>query len=332
MYSASHLRDKYLLLMSLPITLINLAILTTWQILDPLQPIRVENASTARFHYECQSNSPTLQRSFTLTLMIYNTLLLLLAMLLAYATRNAANAYRETLYILYAAQNVFLCGVVVVAIVFSGGTGYTASLALRVAMTLFATCFVWAVLVGRVALVTGRAVNLGFQEGLENGSSSSGIPSGIISGTSDAGSDTFIIPVKDGVKTFEMWERRKVIYSTSSRLLAIVHIESNTGDTILLTPTTTLSPSPHQDCLEIRNPTAFFKILQFGNARSLEKCGEITQPALKGGSGVVSSVVLGDGGGGGGQGGGSWGTVYPPGNLRGGGGRVGGGAVVGGRC
>ncbi|KAJ3094240.1 hypothetical protein HDU96_001770 [Phlyctochytrium bullatum] len=307
MYSATHLRDKYLLLMSTPITLINVLILAVWQSLDPLKPVRIDELSAARFHFECQSSSSSLQRGFTLTLMVYNGFLLLLAIVLAYATRNAASAYRETAYILYAAQNILICAVVVVAIVFSGAAGFSAAVALRVAMTQFAGLFALAVLLGRIAGAAvwgakkeeglgdykGRVVKMkGGHMGMEEERThTTSIPVGIISGTSDAGSDTFVtngggivefvIPVRDGGKTFALWERRKVLYSTSTKLLAIVHETTGQGESLLLSPAASLIPSKLPDCLEVRLGNAF-KILQFGNARSLERFVEMTLPAIKG--------------------------------------------------
>ncbi|KAI8842570.1 periplasmic binding protein-like I [Chytridium lagenaria] len=288
MYSATHLRDKYLLLMSLPITIINVIVLITWQVLDPIRPFRVNENSIGKFHYECQSKDSSLQRNFNIALMTYNGILLMLAMVLAYATRNAASAYRETAYILYAVQNILICGVVVVAIVFSGGTGFTAGIALRNAMALFACYFVLAVLIGRIAMAAvfgdrkgdgivlrkGKPVKLRFDEDVDQG---------------DAGSDTFLtssgiteflIPVRDGGKTFAMWEKRRILYNTSSKLLAILNPNSGVGESLILDSSSSLIPSKLQDCLEVR-VGKIFRILQFGNARSLERFVELTLPAMK---------------------------------------------------
>ncbi|KAJ3104203.1 hypothetical protein HDU97_009458 [Phlyctochytrium planicorne] len=308
MYSASHLKDKYLLLLSLPILAVNVLILMAFQAMDPLKPVRVDTVSTGKFHFECKAKSEGTQLAFNIVLMSYNGLLLLIAIALAYATRNAASAYRETAYILYAVQNVLLSGVVVVAVVFSGGAGFLASVALRVAVTLSATFFVLAVIISRIALAAlwnnqtgdglrqdrhGRAVKL--KGGMMDEGSQSGVMSGTVTGSS-TGSDTFIntstgvtefmIPVKDGGKTFALWERRKILFSSGTRLLAIVNMHTKTGESVILDNSVSIIASKLPDCLEIRYGRAF-KILQFGNSRSMETFLELTVPALK-----ASTVVI----------------------------------------
>ncbi|KAJ3200866.1 hypothetical protein HDU67_001759, partial [Dinochytrium kinnereticum] len=115
-----YLQDHNLIMLSTPISAINFIIIGVWVGIDPLMPMYVSKTS-ANFHFECRSKNENVQDAFNYALMAYNGLLIAAAILLAYLTRNASSSYRESAFILYACQNILICSVVVIALVYSSG-------------------------------------------------------------------------------------------------------------------------------------------------------------------------------------------------------------------
>ncbi|ORZ35348.1 periplasmic binding protein-like I [Catenaria anguillulae PL171] len=87
------------------------ALLLGWIMMSPLQPVLV--ASTSAISYECRSPNATVEMVFKTSSLIYNGILLIVLSVLAYKTRKAYSAFRESVFISYSVQNIFLCGVVV---------------------------------------------------------------------------------------------------------------------------------------------------------------------------------------------------------------------------
>ncbi|KAJ3095161.1 hypothetical protein HDU96_001287 [Phlyctochytrium bullatum] len=153
MQNRRHLRDDHLLPLSLPITLINAILLAFWSLYDPLLPVQISNPT--EFHHECRSRSPIFQNLMNYLLMTYNGLLILAAITLAYLTRNATSAYRETIYVLYASQTMLLCAIIVVGLtfgVFGAGGAWLATLYMRVILGWIATTVAFVMTVGRSVL------------------------------------------------------------------------------------------------------------------------------------------------------------------------------------
>ncbi|KAJ3175539.1 hypothetical protein HK101_010644 [Irineochytrium annulatum] len=290
--SATSLRDPYLLAMSVPITLINLAILAAWSAMDPLTAVEVDDINQGQYRFECQSSSPTLQRNFTVVLLVYNGALLMLTILASYVTRNVASAYRETKYLLYGTQNVLICAAVVIALIYSAGSSYMATLYLRLALTFVGTTFMMCMTVGRVAVAAmyTRKERFGSRGWVSS-------PDGRKSGNGEDGSrvsDRFLvngsgfteitIPVKDSSKTLAKWELRKVSFNGITKLFTILHPETLVGDAFIITNDTQFSDkSGLSDCVEVRNRAGIVRLLQFSSAQSVAHFYNLV--SIKAGSG-----------------------------------------------
>ncbi|KAJ3218198.1 hypothetical protein HDU67_006460 [Dinochytrium kinnereticum] len=300
--SVKYLKDPFLFSISFIITLINLIILSTWTYLDRLVPTEMTILNAGFFHYECRSTSLALQNTFTILLMSYNGILLLAAIVLAWVCRNVHSAYRETNFILYAAQNILICSIVVVGLVFGvSGAAFGAVLYLRVSLTWVATTFVMIATIGRVAFVSlfarDSVLKRSSQKGSWGGSSENRGSNRRANGNPEEsgefevadervvvngyGQMELLLAVKDGNRTLAKWEKKKVIYSPTSRSLGILHPDTLIGEMVLVNNTVTIAESISiEDCVEIRFGNKI-RILQFTSPVSLEKFLDITTPGLK---------------------------------------------------
>ncbi|KAJ3104204.1 hypothetical protein HDU97_009459 [Phlyctochytrium planicorne] len=291
--NALNLRNDRLFLFSLPITLINLGILAAWEIADPLRPRKVGDESSGRYHMECQSRSFAVQEAFSITLIVYNGLLLGLATFMAYATRNALSSYRETAFILYGAQNILLSSVVVIGLVY----GISKDAFFKHGHLRFYNMFK----VGRISLATllsresairllSTDVSIGkkseYMEGI-----------GLKFSEADMDSDScghieFVIPVKDGSRAFSTWKKKVVVYNPRSRHFGLLDNQTMVGEAAVLNSTVAITKSTtFADCVDLRYGSRY-RILQFWNEKSADKFLELTGPGLKVGkrlSGLLAS-------------------------------------------
>ncbi|KAJ3154904.1 LMBR1 domain-containing protein 2 [Irineochytrium annulatum] len=278
------LQDPYLLAMSTPITLVNVVLLLAWTIQDPLTPTKVVDLNSNHYRYECQSTSTNVQLGYNIALMIYNGSLLAATIALAYVTRNVASAYRETTFLLYSAQNVFICSVVVLALIYSSGSSFTATLILRVILTFVATTIVGVMTVGRVAMaaVWGRDNDVvvkttNNRSMISSISSVCGSPDGKDDGENinvavkKHGESEFIVPVKDGANFFSLWEKRKILFTPSTKVFNILPLpeKGGIGESFLVTGGAIFSESKLANCMEIRIGN-ILRLLQFPLASDLE--------------------------------------------------------------
>ncbi|KAL7748497.1 hypothetical protein RI367_006192 [Sorochytrium milnesiophthora] len=105
------------------------------------------------YSYQCESDNSALQYSVVYASAVYNTLLLLLVLYLAYETRTAYSAFRESNLILYCCQNSVLC--IVLVSMYSrwvGGGSSSTRYYVQTIATIYGALFVFVFLVGRTAL------------------------------------------------------------------------------------------------------------------------------------------------------------------------------------
>ncbi|KAJ3104193.1 Gamma-aminobutyric acid type B receptor subunit 1 [Phlyctochytrium planicorne] len=303
MKTMRYLKDPFLLSLSIIITAINIAIIGVWSGISPLSPLMITDTAAGVFHYECRSKSNNAQNIFNIILMSYNGGLLLAAIALAWACRNAHSAYRETNFILYSAQNILISSIVVIGLVYGIPNGaYLAILYLRIVFTWVVTTFLLMATVGRVAFMSLVAKDSMFKRSSRKQSwGDSGPGSNDMRVTSRSKSDDdgegfdhnervvvngygqmeMTVPVKDGNRALSPWLKKRVIFNPISRSLGIVQEDSLIGEMLVINNTVTIVESINfEDCVEVRYGSKV-KILQFSSPQTLEKFLEITGPALK---------------------------------------------------
>ncbi|KAJ3365826.1 hypothetical protein GGF32_008224 [Allomyces javanicus] len=133
--------------------LVQSIIFAVWVGTFPMAPRVVPNKQYLL--YECAPTTVSGKAALPVLLGVslgYNGLLLLIVAYFGYKTRNVMSAFRETVWILYSAQNVVLASVVAIPcalmMVADWGLG---TYYVRAAMVLYAVTFVFYALVGRVA-------------------------------------------------------------------------------------------------------------------------------------------------------------------------------------
>ncbi|KAJ3224397.1 Gamma-aminobutyric acid type B receptor subunit 2 [Clydaea vesicula] len=105
-----YLRNGVVLLYAGLIILGEVIILSTFTVIDPPLPTKVETLSY--FYYECLSHNSETQITFNIILLGYNATLLLMVTVLAYKTRNVRMIYRESSYIAQMSLNIALCAMI----------------------------------------------------------------------------------------------------------------------------------------------------------------------------------------------------------------------------
>ncbi|KAJ3215009.1 hypothetical protein HDU67_000962 [Dinochytrium kinnereticum] len=289
-----NLRDPILFSYSICFTIINLILLSTWYAIDPLLATKITNEDSGTYHYECRSKSSSIQESFTITLLIYNGLLLSIAIFLAYASKKVLSSYRETAYILYGAQNIFICCIVVLGLVYGVSRGaYLSVLYLRLVLTWISTTFVFGVTMARIAsatLVSKESViklfstrdNSSNKRDSETGSELQQKSADLPELAGDAVKQVELtLPVKDGSRALSTWKKKLVIYNTVSRNFEILDPKTLVGEAAVFNSTVSISKSVvYTDCLDVRYGTRY-RILQFQNSVMAERFLALTMPGLK---------------------------------------------------
>ncbi|KAJ3358450.1 hypothetical protein GGF32_000406 [Allomyces javanicus] len=137
-----------------------------WVAAFPVWPELV--ATRASVYYRCTPSNVTGHWAIIGLSFAFNGMLLLAVCFLAYKTRNVDSSYRETHWILYTAQNVFVCSVVIIPLSFIDMESFaTTAYAIRAVAVIFAVAFAYLALVGRLIIglwVDKRAVGVGKPE------------------------------------------------------------------------------------------------------------------------------------------------------------------------
>ncbi|KAJ3195641.1 Transcription factor unc-86 [Dinochytrium kinnereticum] len=293
-----YLQDHNLVMLSIPISAINFIIIGVWVGTDPLKAVYVSKTS-ADFHYECRSKNINLQDAFNYALMTYNGLLIAAAILLAYLTRNASSSYRETAFILYACQNILICSVVVIALVYSSGGSFLATLYLRLVLTWTATTVAYAMTVGRTALAVvfdisataparGRSSSVssngaGSKTGKEDGKrgEQSGLLDAVTMANGAPTSFAITVPVKDGGRTLSKWETKKVFYVQSHKCIMLMDKQTGVGEVFQTgqgSPTRVYKSTIFPESIEIRSGGKH-RILQLPDTNAVERFAKCFEPA-----------------------------------------------------
>ncbi|KAJ3349681.1 hypothetical protein GGF32_005326 [Allomyces javanicus] len=169
----AHLNNGRLFLGCLAIMAVQIVIMVVWTALAPVRPRKVFGSTT--ISYECAADNRVLATVLQAVSVAYNGALLLLVSVLAYKTRRAHSLFRESASILYTAQNVTLCGIVLAPFMFISKAEFAlASWLIRSMTVLYAVAFAYAFLIGRIALglvVAARARRQQQMRGAEAGGS-----------------------------------------------------------------------------------------------------------------------------------------------------------------
>ncbi|KAJ1502151.1 hypothetical protein HMI55_003035 [Coelomomyces lativittatus] len=117
---------------------------------SPLEPSPIET-STA-IYYRCQAKPIEIDLALRSVCVLLVAIMLTATVLLAHKTRTAATAFCETNYILYTAQNVFVCALVTVPLEFVDLKEFVLSATIiHIIMVLFGAVATFWMLVGRIA-------------------------------------------------------------------------------------------------------------------------------------------------------------------------------------
>ncbi|KAJ3365841.1 Metabotropic GABA-B receptor subtype 3A [Allomyces arbusculus] len=103
--------------------------------------------------YACKQDNDTAYLVVLAVSLAYNIGILLTVCFFAYKTRNVMSSFRETSFILYTAQNIFLTGILALLLTLIPFTDFAlGAYYVRAVLVLFATVFAHGALVGRVAI------------------------------------------------------------------------------------------------------------------------------------------------------------------------------------
>ncbi|KAJ3357588.1 hypothetical protein GGF32_000939 [Allomyces javanicus] len=146
------LNDTWLLLACLAIALGQALILTLSTVFAPLEPVLISTATSVS--YKCTAGKSTWSILSQALLLVYNLGLFVSVLYLAFKTRKAFSTFKETTYIGYACQNLFICAAIIVPLRYHApdSIALTAYI-IRTVLLLYASLFTFLLLVARVALV-----------------------------------------------------------------------------------------------------------------------------------------------------------------------------------
>ncbi|KAI9175979.1 hypothetical protein H9P43_006343 [Blastocladiella emersonii ATCC 22665] len=249
------LSNTRLFMSCLLIVVVQSAILVVWTLLSPLQPMLVSSLTSNS--YECRSANTTVETAFKTISIAYNAVLLIVLAVLAYKTRKVYSAFRESVFIAYAVQNVFLCGVVVTPFLYLSKQNFAlASTYIKLFTVTYAVCFSFACLVGRIAmaLVLASKSNVGIKMSMEGGSSNDGTSSAEhVPGKASTMSQK--CPVKIANRLFETWHTQRITLFALEGFLGLTRLTNNTEQgklfklrAVQFDPT----PSNYPLCIELR--------------------------------------------------------------------------------
>ncbi|KAJ3350273.1 Metabotropic glutamate receptor 2 [Allomyces javanicus] len=254
------LSDTRLFLGCIAILLIQTGISAAWTLVAPLEPTLMATATSVS--YKCASRNATLDTLFQTITLVYNALLLGLVTVLAFHTRKAYSLFRESKFIAYTAQNIFLCGVVVTPFLYLATESFAlAAWFIKTFVVMYAAGFSFAALVGRIALVPymeskkaakGSGVKMSYSG--DNGSSNDGTSSAEhMPGKMSTMSGKY--PVKVANKLFETWHTNRITLFALEGFLGITRLTNNTEQgTLFKLRSLQFDPDPpsYPMCIEIR--------------------------------------------------------------------------------
>ncbi|KAI9203071.1 periplasmic binding protein-like I [Polychytrium aggregatum] len=216
--------------MSFVLVAVNIAIITAWNVIDPLSPVRVTTSSY--WYLDCQSSSPLNQMGFSYSLLAYNGLLLLASTYLAYKTRNVSAQYRESNWIAYCGLFIILCGSVVIILLLSTND-YVGTYYLRLGVIALGTVVTYYCLIGRVILtIISDILDAGL--GTSKGPSSAG---GVVETTAYFGSSSLPRPKFEGKRVFDVklksttpfseWKKARIKLFDRDSILCLYTVNEN---------------------------------------------------------------------------------------------------------
>ncbi|KNE56953.1 hypothetical protein AMAG_02720 [Allomyces macrogynus ATCC 38327] len=260
------------------IILIQIGMLAAFTFLAPQKSVHIVSFSSDT--YECVADNAGMDRLFNILSLVYNGLLVAAVAYLAFVTRKAYSQFRESVFIMYSVQNIFLSAVVVSPFLFIIGGDFALGAYYIKALTVcYAVAFTYACLVGRIALALhlakSKSANTGVKMNLSNDPSSSG-NNGISSAENLPGKPQTMhgkYPVKIANKLFETWHTNRVMLLALEGYLALTR---NTGSTesgkLFKLRSITFDPNPpsYPICLEIRADTTSY-LIQFNKEEDKQK-------------------------------------------------------------
>ncbi|KAJ3374912.1 hypothetical protein GGF31_005634 [Allomyces arbusculus] len=263
-----NLTDTRLFLATMAIVLVQAIVLVLWTLLAPMKPVLV--ATTSSISYKCESaNKVALGTLFQTISLVYNAIILLVVSFLAYKTRKVYSTFRESKFIAYTAENIFLCGVVVTPFLYLATDNFAlAAWWIRVFTVIYAVSFAYACLVGRIALVpymaskaeTSGGIKMSFEKGSSNDGTSSAEQ---MPGKPQTMSGKY--PVKVANKLFATWHTHRLTLFALEGFLGMTRLTNNTEQgTIFKLRSIQFDPNPAQYplCLELRMDSTAY-LVQF---------------------------------------------------------------------
>ncbi|KAI9220427.1 periplasmic binding protein-like I [Blastocladiella britannica] len=141
------------------ILLIQTLLLAIWTGIGPQQAGLL--SSRTYFYYTCSSANASVQSGLAGATLAYNILLLLVVTILAYKTRNVSSNFRESSFVFYAANNAAISGIVVFMFAtMSFAEATLAAFVVRQIMIIYAICFAFSVLVGRLVYAVMSSIKM----------------------------------------------------------------------------------------------------------------------------------------------------------------------------
>ncbi|KAI9188134.1 hypothetical protein H9P43_002525 [Blastocladiella emersonii ATCC 22665] len=330
MISVSRVGNKSLLSGVAVVMLIQTILLVVWSGAGP-QLAQIVSSRTY-YYYVCQSASPTFNMGLSGATLAYNILLLCVLTILAYKTRNVASGFRESIWLFYVSQNMFLSGIVVALFAFfSFGDSTLAAFVVKQVVIIYATTFTFTALVGRLVYVVylqvkrnGGGGSAGGQGSNQGCTSEGGTASmtrsalGTANGTTAAnkvavaevnGKVTHVrstYPVKKQGGLMSTWHSHNVILSVIDSQLSMLPANTNPelGVVVRLSAAIIdITPPGLRNCIEVSARGKAWAI-QLPGEEEYQKWVAILSSALGAGggpgatTGMIKRTTSGNGGGG----------------------------------
>ncbi|KNE71206.1 hypothetical protein AMAG_15863 [Allomyces macrogynus ATCC 38327] len=237
-----------------------------WTLLAPLEPQIV--ASPSSIAYKCASKDATIDTVFRTISIVYNTLLLAAVLFLAYKTRRAFSQYRESKFIAYTTQNIFLCGIIVTPLLYVPTDSWAlGAFYVRTCIIMYSCVFSFGALVGRIALVPFLAHRKAAETGVRMVFEGMSSTDGTSSAEQMVGKPTTLqgkYPVKIANKLFETWKLHRLTLFALEGFLGLSRLTTSTEQGKLFKlRAVTFDPDPATPlCLELRADSTSY-LVQF---------------------------------------------------------------------
>ncbi|KAI9223262.1 7 transmembrane sweet-taste receptor of 3 GCPR-domain-containing protein [Blastocladiella britannica] len=127
------------------------AFLIVWTVMEP--PTLLVSSGRTFIHTECDPKTSNFRVAMMCATMVYNGLIMLAFLLLAYKTRNVTSSYNESKFMYVCGQTITLSSIVITAFaVFDFGPSQLAAFFVKHAVIFFATFVTYYCLIGRLIL------------------------------------------------------------------------------------------------------------------------------------------------------------------------------------